>query len=165
MPRPLPRALRVPLRAASSSFALARYIAATLRPRTRDLGMVAATYAFHNDERDFARALLERYTHLWLFRSRQSMACGDFLVVDVSSPAIARRRVFALELKQGRPLSHGAGGAGWQLRNVRAAVAELVSAGIVDARSPCVMLAGDAARIAGALTRRQGPGGSELTEA
>lgn len=152
MPLPYPRALRVPLRAASSSFALTRYIAQTLRPRNSELGTVAATYAFCNDERDFAQSLLERYTHLWLFRSRQSMACGDFLVVDVSSPRITRRRVFALELKQGRPLSHGAGGAGWQLRNVEAAVSELVAAGVVDSRTPRVVLAGDADRVTQALT-------------
>lgn len=152
MPRSYPRALRVPLRAAASSFALTRYITKTLRPRSSEVGLVVATYALHEDERDFARSLLERYTHLWLYRSRQSMACGDFLVVDVSSPAIARRRVFALELKHGRPLSHGAGGAGWQLRNVDAAFAELVAGGVVGARSPCVVLAGDGERLALALT-------------
>lgn len=147
MPRSYPHVLRLPLRAVLTRCGLARYVAHTLRPRACELAEVVASYAFCNDERDFARAILERHTQLWVWRSRQSMACGDFVIVDVSSPDVARRHAYALELKQGRPVTHGAGGAGWQLRNVDAALDELIRRGVLGPEPVVTRLAGDGQRL------------------
>lgn len=128
MPAALPRALRLPLSAVSAPNALSRHVARALRPPASDLARTLWPYAFKNDERSFALALLRARTQLWLFRAHQAAACGDFFVVDLSDPSPARRPVYALELKRGRPLREGAG---FQGRNIGTAVDELVRSGLV----------------------------------
>jgi hypothetical protein len=83
-------------------------------------------FAFKSDEGLFARQLLARRSQLWLFRSHQRRFCGDFVVVDMSSPVAARRRSWIVDLKLGAPLKLGGGGAGVQLKNADRAVAEIV---------------------------------------
>ncbi|MBK9035300.1 MAG: hypothetical protein IPL61_29280 [Myxococcales bacterium] len=86
-------------------------------------------FAMSGPEQAFVQTVLARRTNLWLYRCNQRAACGDFIVVDVSSPTPADRVAVAIELKAGAPLALG--GARVQLANVDAAVAELVVAGVV----------------------------------
>ncbi|MCK6592621.1 MAG: hypothetical protein L6Q76_34125, partial [Polyangiaceae bacterium] len=108
----------------------------TFRPATADEGLAVYAFELKNDERAFARELLGRKSNYWLFRSNQRRACGDFVVVDVSSPHPARRRAFVIDLKQGAPVRVGGGGAGVQLRNAESAVSELRSAGVLGVDAP-----------------------------
>jgi hypothetical protein len=86
---------------------------------------VLSAYAFCNDEAAFARELLRKRSQLWLFRSNQRRFCGDFVVVDMSSPVVERRPAWVVDLKLGAPLRVGGGGAGIQLRNSDRALAEI----------------------------------------
>jgi len=94
-----------------------------VRPASADTAFAVHAFAFKNDEQGFARALLARRTEIWLFRANQRAFCGDFLLVDMSSPATSRRYAFVLELKLGAPLRVGGGGV--QLRNAGRAVRDL----------------------------------------
>ena len=97
------------------------------------------------DELEFARALLERRTNLWLYRTSQRAFAGDFLVVDVSSPPAqaGRRRVVVVELKRGDPL-RVAQPTAVQLRNTPAAVRELAETGVVNEGCDVRAVIGDA---------------------
>jgi hypothetical protein len=68
---------------------------------------------------------MERKSNLWLFRSNQRAFCGDFIVVDVSSPDPSRRPAFVVDLKRGARVRVGGGGAGVQLRGAASVVREL----------------------------------------
>lgn len=81
-----------------------------------------ARFAFKCDEQRFARVLLARATHLWLWRVDQAAGAGDFVVVDMSSPDPRRRRALAIDLKLGAELREGSS---HQLRHRDAAVAAL----------------------------------------
>ena len=101
-------------------------------------------FAMSGPEQAFVQTVLARRTNLWLYRCNQRAACGDFLVVDVSSPAPLDRAAVAIELKAGAPLALG--GARLQLTNVDAALAELIAAGVLA--SAAVTLAhGDEAAV------------------
>lgn len=157
MPAPLPRALRLPLPAVAVPSGLTRHVVRALRPSSADLARTVWPYAFKSDERSFALALLRARTQLWLFRAHQAASCGDFLVVDLSDPSPSRRPVWALELKRGRPLRVGAG---FQGRNVAAAVGELVRDGVVGDEAPVTVWTADAR----ALLARFGVGSPEGPE-
>ncbi|MDP2310496.1 MAG: hypothetical protein Q8P18_31045 [Pseudomonadota bacterium] len=146
MPRTLPRALRLPLHAVAGRNDLARHVARTLQPRGADLSRAIHAYAFKNDERDFACALLTRHTRLWLFRAHQGAACGDFLLVDLSCTNIVRRVVFVIDLKQGRPVREG-GTAGYQMRHAEQGVAELAALGVVAPEAAYTVLTGGGAEL------------------
>ena len=76
------------------------------------------------------------------------MGCGDFLVVDMSSPDHKRRRAFVMELKSGAPLRLGGGGAGVQLRNAGKAVRDVaLASGVLDAEAPYELVTGDGERL------------------
>lgn len=90
--------------------------------RRRVPSEVVAAFRFVNDERAFARALVARKPNLWLFRCNQRAFCGDFLVVDMSSPDPRRRPVWVIDLKRGAPLRVGGGGAGVAFLNAGRAV-------------------------------------------
>ncbi len=124
------------------------------RRRLRIARAVGA-FAFKNDEHGFARELLARKTELWLFRTNQQAFCGNFVVVDVSSPRPPRRRAFVLDLKQGAGLRPGGGGAGVQFRNAPRVVRELALATrALDAEAPFERLSGDAGLILAFLGAR-----------
>lgn len=102
----------------------------------------ASCFVLRCDEGLFARRLLRASTHLWLFRANQRLFCGDFVVVDMSSPVVDRRRAFAIELKLGGRLRLG--GDGHQQRNVARAIAEIAARrGIVRRDCEPVRLIGD----------------------
>ncbi len=85
-------------------------------------------FQFRCDERQFAEELLTRHTQLWLFRADQTLGCGDFVVVDMSSPKPRHRPVTAIELKLNSKLREG----GHQLRHAARAVEALVHMGVVE---------------------------------
>ncbi|APR81708.1 Hypothetical protein A7982_07057 [Minicystis rosea] len=127
-----------------------------LRPPPSVAGLAMSTFAFKNDEEDFARALLARHGRLWLYRSNQRAFCGDFVIVDMSSPSPAARRAFVVDLKQGAPLRRGGGGAGVQLRNAEQVIRHVGNAGtVLGDEAPWDVVTGDGARILEWLSARE----------
>jgi len=109
---------------------------------------VLAAFAFKNDERAFARRLLEKHSRFWLFRTHQQRFCGDFLAVDMASPDAAARRVYALDLKLGKDVVEGGGGAGNAFSNVDAAVQDVAARlAVIDGAASAIRLAGDGAAL------------------
>jgi hypothetical protein len=149
-------ALHFPLSLKLTRGALARRdaffasILRALRPPPADAALAVHTFAFKNDEEGFARALLARRSHLWLYRSNQRAFCGDFVAVDMSSPRPSLRRAYVLELKRGAPLRPG-GGVGVQLRNAERAVRDLA---VLGAEATWEVLTGDGERILDRLSAR-----------
>jgi hypothetical protein len=106
-------------------------IVRTLHPAPSEAGFAVQSFAFKGDEYAFAQALLRKKTELWLFRSNQRAFCGDFVVVDLSSPSPARRRAFVLDLKLNAKLRIGGGGAGVQLRNAERVIRDIAATGVL----------------------------------
>ena len=100
-------------------------------------------FEFKNDEKRFVKELLTRKANFWIFRCDQKRFCGDFVVVDMSSPDPARRRICVLDLKQHAALRVGGGGAGVQFRNAPLAVEAIARAGTVAAGIRFELLSGD----------------------
>jgi hypothetical protein len=101
-------------------------------------------FDFKNDERYFARELLETKNNFWLFRCNQRKFCGDFLAVDMSSNDIRFRDTYVIDLKQNAPLKTNGGGAGNQFINSGEAcdwIAEEYH--IIDSRVNIRKLSGD----------------------
>jgi hypothetical protein len=111
----------------------------------------AENFAFKNDEARFAKELLRRRGNFWVYRTHQARFCGDFVLVDMSSPRPAGRRVFVLDLKLGGGLKVGGGGAGVQFRNAALAVAEIAQGGVIDPSTPYELLSGARALVLDAL--------------
>ena len=110
----IPSTLRLPF------WAAARFrLEAILASQAVDRGL-REVFALSGPELAFARALLTR-TRMWLYRTNQRHACGDFVVIDMSAPR--DRTAYALELKSDEPVRLGAGGL--QLAGLDAAIAEL----------------------------------------
>lgn len=129
----------VPLRGADGW--RARYVAGSVR---RSSSARAEAFKLTPDEERFARELLERATHLWLFRSNQRLFCGDFVVIDMSCPRPAGRKVVALDIKLGGCLRLGGGPAARQLVNAERAADELADElGIVPPGAEITRLSGD----------------------
>jgi hypothetical protein len=112
--------------------------------RREDVARLNGSFRFRNDEERFARELVERKSNLWIFRSNQRGFCGDFVVVDMSSPAPDQRRVYVIDLKQRARLKLGGGGVGNQFINAAVAVRELAErTGVVPVDAIFYLLSGD----------------------
>jgi hypothetical protein len=118
-------------------------VARALDPRRGDVGALRRAFACAGAERRFAWRLLERRTNLWLFRTHQRAACGDFVIVDVSPPRVEARAALVLELKRGEPVRE-VGPTRLQVRNARAALLELARLGVIGAEAEATTLLGDA---------------------
>ncbi|HBP22783.1 MAG TPA: hypothetical protein DEA08_34010 [Planctomycetes bacterium] len=119
---------------------------------------LVAAFRFVNDERAFARALVERKSNLWLFRCNQRAFCGDFVVVDMSSPDPRRRPVWVIDLKRGAPLRLGGGGAGVAFRNAGRAVRAVASGfQILGRRAEPELVTGDRELILEHLSNSSSP--------
>jgi len=94
-------------------------------------------------ERQFVRRFLRTYRNWWLYRCNQVCLCGDFIAVDMSSPAPASRRVLVIELKQHQSLTLGGGGASNQFQRADLAVRELVATDVIREQSPVSRVCGD----------------------
>ncbi|MBL4844762.1 MAG: hypothetical protein JKY65_04480 [Planctomycetes bacterium] len=150
-----PLVLHLPAR----SLPVARSVAFFLRHQVpgRVTPRLVSAFRFKNDERPFALRLLARKPNLWIFRSNQFASCGDFVVVDMSSPDPSTREVWVLDLKQGARLQRGGGGAGDQLRNVDRALSDLARRyRVVPPHTEPSLLVGDSKLLLAALTRRPG---------
>ena len=109
-------------------------------------------FAFKSDELAFARALLASQSRLWLYRTNQRAFAGDFVVVDVSSPVVARRPAYAVELKRGAAAKMR-DEPSVQLRNADRVVREIAALGVVDSACRPAMLTGDAREVIAVLSR------------
>ena len=150
-----PLVLHLPSRALPTTRSVAFFLRHQVRGRVS--ARLVAAFRFKNDERPFALQLLARKSNLWVFRSNQHASCGDFFVVDMSSPDPSIREVWALDLKQGAPLRRGGGGAGDQLRHVGRALSDLARRyGVVSPDAAPSLLVGDSQLLLQELTRRPG---------
>jgi hypothetical protein len=145
----IPSFLKLRLDAFARGDAVATMVA-RLRPPSSQAPLFVSSFAFKNDEDRFARRLLEAKSHLWLFRANQRAFGGDFVVVDVSSPARRRRRAFVLDLKFGARVRVGGGGAGVQLRNAARVVRDVALAtGALEEEASYELLTGDSRLLLG----------------
>lgn len=104
----------------------------------------AEAFLFCNDEKEFAKTLLKTKKNLWLYRCNQQRFCGDFIIVDMSSPFPEKRQVYVLDLKMQAPLKLGGGGAGIQFRDVSLAIDELQErTDTISPDSPLLRITGD----------------------
>tara|TARA_B100000609_G_scaffold116456_1_gene92675 strand:- start:206 stop:574 length:369 start_codon:yes stop_codon:yes gene_type:complete len=105
---------------------------------------LAERFAFRNDEKRFVKELLSRKKNLWCFRTNQQKFCGDFVIIDMSSPCPKKREVYVLDLKRGARLKSGGGGAGIQFKNARLAVEEIArKTETIDKDTSYELLTGD----------------------
>jgi hypothetical protein len=81
-----------------------------------------------------------------LYRVNQRAFGGDIVVNDVSSPVVARRRAFAVELKRGeRARVRDSGGV--QQKNAPHVVRDIARTGVIDEDARAAFLLGDARAI------------------
>jgi len=138
-----PLAVHLSSRRLANARTIARFLRAANTSRRIDSKLLAA-FRFRNDERSFARRLVRRKPNLWLFRSNQRCFCGDFVVVDMSSPSPERRRVFVVDLKWGADLKLGGGGASNQFTNAALAVDQIARrTGVVEPGAEFTLVSGD----------------------
>ena len=117
-------ALRLPLGLVKRCRSISAVVqSALVRPSSEEI----AAFEFKSDERAFALTLLTQKTNLWTYRCNQRRFCGDFLVVDKSGRA---SRIFCIDLKLGKPLKLGGGGAGVQFKNAECAARAVAPEGL-----------------------------------
>jgi hypothetical protein len=144
--------LRLPRAALARRDAVGTLLRARVSLRGHARAAIWHAFAFKDDELLFARALLEARSCLWLYRTHQRAFAGDFVVVDVSSPDVARRPVAGIELKRGEALRlHD--GAVIQLRNVPRVVEAIGTTGVVDGSRRAPLVTGSAAAVLRFLAR------------
>ena len=117
-------------------FDLERLLASDPKRTWSNGWLLREVFAMTRPEVDFARRLLRRRRNYWLYRCHQRAFCGDFIIVDMSSPW--KRRSWAIELKANTPVKVGAGGV--QFSRLDAALAELAE---VRRAGPVLRLVGD----------------------
>jgi hypothetical protein len=111
---------------------------------TNQLYKLTEKFEFRNDEKKFAKEVLEQKKNLWIFRTNQQKFCGDFIIIDMSSPIPEKRAIFVLDLKQNAQLKQGGGGAGIQFKNAQLAVSELADKRrLIPTNAPYELLSGD----------------------
>jgi hypothetical protein len=137
-------------------FDLARVIAESGRWTWTEGYRLLERFDVHGPERAFVKTLLARRTNLWLFRTNQRLACGDFIVVDMSAPAPADRRSHVIELKTGEPLALG--GARLQCARHREALDEIAATtAVITAATATELVYGGAEAILAHLGVLSGP--------
>ncbi len=142
-----PLTIHVPSRRLAGLRPVAWHVLARCRLRSES-ARLHASFRFKNDEGLFARRLARRKSNLWVFRSNQQRSCGDFVVVDMSSPEPKLRRVFVIDLKAGAPLKLGGGGVGIQFLNAGLAVRDIAQrAGIIPTDTAFELASGDRAEL------------------
>ncbi|MCB9598169.1 MAG: hypothetical protein H6719_35980 [Sandaracinaceae bacterium] len=138
--------LRLPLRAVLRADGFVRSLRAVRRDPSAKL---VQAFAFKNDERPFARRVLEVHSRIWLFRCNQHAFAGDFVAVDMSSRDPAARKAWGLDLKQGAPIKLGGGGAGTAFLRLSAAIREIATLhGVLTPDHPVVRATGDGQALA-----------------
>jgi hypothetical protein len=139
-----PSYVRLPRGSLARADVVFRAVAARVSGSAR--AIVCSAFAFKDDELLFARTLLERQSRFWLYRVNQRAFGGDFVVIDVSSPVVAKRRAFAVELKRGaRARLRESGGV--QQKNAPAVLRDIAATGVIDADARAAFVVGDARAI------------------
>ena len=87
----LPFCLKLTRRALGRQDAFFASILRAAGSRTADAAFAVGSFAFKNDEQDFARALLGRRTHLWLFENLDRINRGSCLTARRPAGADAGR--------------------------------------------------------------------------
>lgn len=141
--------LRLPAWLRARKVRVPALLAARGLSRRADVLELSPLFELHAHEARFARNALARHPRFWLYRCNQKGACGDFVLVDMSSPEPARRNVIFLELKLGEAIRFGRGWGSPQLKNHLAALVELERAGVVTADAPRDVLVGNPAAVLG----------------
>jgi len=139
-----PLTLRLPTPDACRPSWLAARVQRVARSHRTAPRPLIARFALKCDEGRFARRLLERAPQHWVFRTQQGRGCGDFVVVDMSSPDPARRRAWALDLKLGGLVRERVG---IQLGRIDRATRELRAQEVIGYRVEPKCLYGDGARL------------------
>ena len=109
--------LRLPFWLADNAFVLSWVFARDPKVSCARAWSYLPRFELSGPEQLFAKSLLRKKRNLWLFRCDQKSYCGDFAVVDMSSPQVEGRKLYVLELKAGAPLRFAGKGAEGQLRN------------------------------------------------
>ena len=123
----------------AESFSLPRLLAQDPELSARDAYRLLEQFDVSRPEQRFVCTLLRAKTNCWLFRCNQTLACGDFIVVDMS-PAPELRRALVLELKAGEAVREVGG---LQVARHREALAEIAGRqGIIAADVPATLLRG-----------------------
>lgn len=124
---------------------------AALLERARAEVRAVGSFRLHPRERRFALTILEHHTNWWVFRTDQRRRAGDFCLVDMSAPDPEHRALWVVELKLGRPLRIGGGGAGNQLGNAALAQQALACSGVLGPTVSPRLAAGGAEAVLAAL--------------
>jgi len=119
-------------------------VLARLALSARERAELRAAFALHPRELSFVRCLVRDHPRFHAFRTHQRSACGDFVLVDMSSHEVDRRRVFAVELKAGGALSESPS---VQLARLDHAMHELWSEGVIGRGAVPRILRGGAAQV------------------
>lgn len=137
-----PMMILLPPSAVASDSGLARMFIAQDRWTRHQVRMLLGMYGFKSNERQFARDLLNRYPHVFLYRCHQQKGCGDFMLATPERSVDGQPHVYGIELKRGGRLKINRG-AGFQMRNVGDAVGWLSECGVVTADVPVTTIVGD----------------------
>ncbi|MGB1012877.1 MAG: hypothetical protein ACPG4T_01995 [Nannocystaceae bacterium] len=138
-----PLLLRLPFTLVEQGFYFEKLLTNQFQRPYSDVWKLREYFLLSSPERQFVRRFLHTYRNWWLYRCNQVNLCGDFIAVDMSSPAPAKRRVLVIELKQHQALVLGGGGAGNQFQRAGEAVAELVATEVIHNKSPVTRVCGD----------------------
>lgn len=90
-------------------------------------------FSLRSQERRFCSQFLQSYSNWWLFRCNQKKSLGDFIIVDMSSPALHLRSVWVVELKFNERVHHKKG---FQLRNSHLGIQKLIQRQLITETSP-----------------------------
>jgi hypothetical protein len=153
MSYPSPSYLRLPRASLARRDVVRTLVRARADVRAHARAELAHAFAFKDDELAFARALLDAQSCFWLYRTHQRAFAGDFVIVNVSSPVVARRPAYAVDLKRGEPVRVHEG-TGIQLRNAPSVLAEIAKSGVVDASRRPSFVTGDARAVLRFLSSR-----------
>ena len=139
-----PTVLKIPFHWLKHSKSIGYLLSRKLNLHRKEIYSWIQRFTFCCDEKTFVLILMRSKPNYWVFRCNQQKRCGDFTVVDMSSPNPEERRIWVLDLKLKAPLKIGGGGAGIQLSKASSAVLEIAnSTGIVSASSSFELLSGD----------------------
>ena len=109
-----PLAIKLTRNSVARNDSLYRHIASVPGRTGKQVSELVPLFDFKNDERSFAKQILETRRNYWIFRCNQQQFCGDFYLVDMSSWDVRSRPSFVVDLKQNAPLKTDGGGAGNQ---------------------------------------------------
>lgn len=140
----VPIVLRIPFHWLKHNQSLGYLLFLEMKVHRKKIHSLLPRFAFCCDEKLFVMNLLRNKTNYWVFRSNQQERCGDFTVIDMSSPNPKHRKVWVIDLKLQSPLRVGGGGAGIQFYKASSAITAIANTtGILTSTSDFELLSGD----------------------